>query len=59
VLTRNEHDWTERFLTIVAAAVEFKARSCLIDGEAVCRLSAHIVGLIGARKGVAVIALRS
>jgi len=36
LLTRNGKDWTGRFLTIVQAAAGLKARSCLIDGEAVC-----------------------
>jgi bifunctional non-homologous end joining protein LigD len=36
VLTRNGHDWTGRFSTIVEAASRLKARSCLIDGEAIC-----------------------
>jgi bifunctional non-homologous end joining protein LigD len=35
LFTRNGHDWTERFPLIVAAAGALKARSCLIDGEAV------------------------
>ena len=35
VLTRNGKDWTGRFPTIVQAAAGLKARSCLIDGEAV------------------------
>ena len=35
LLTRNGKDWTGRFLTIVEAAAGLKARSCLIDGEAV------------------------
>jgi len=35
LLTRNGKDWTGRFLTIVQAAAGLKARSCLIDGEAV------------------------
>ena len=36
VLTRNGYDWTGRFPAIVDAASGLKARSCLIDGEAVC-----------------------
>jgi hypothetical protein len=36
LLTRNGKDWTGRFPTIVDAAAELKARSCLIDGEVVC-----------------------
>src|SRR5262245_57050752 len=36
LLTRNGKDWTGRFPTIVDAAAGLKARSCLIDGEAVC-----------------------
>ena len=35
LFTRNGHNWTERFPLIVAAALSLKARSCLIDGEAV------------------------
>ena len=35
LLTRNGHDWTERFPLIVAAANTLKVRSCLLDGEAV------------------------
>jgi bifunctional non-homologous end joining protein LigD len=35
LLTRNGKDWTGRFPTIVQAAAGLKARSCLIDGEAV------------------------
>lgn len=35
VLTRNGHDWTARFPLLVAAAEAIKARSFLIDGEAV------------------------
>src|SRR5215831_17199032 len=36
LLTRNGKDWTGRFPTIVDATAGLKARSCLIDGEAVC-----------------------
>src|SRR5262245_29711395 len=36
LLTRNGKDWTGRFPAIVEAAAGLKARSCLIDGEAVC-----------------------
>jgi bifunctional non-homologous end joining protein LigD len=35
LFTRNGHDWTQRFPLIGAAALALKARSCLIDGEAV------------------------
>ena len=35
LFTRNGHDWTGRFPLIAAAANALKARSCLIDGEAV------------------------
>jgi ATP-dependent DNA ligase len=35
LFTRNGHDWTGRFPLITAAANALKARSCLIDGEAV------------------------
>ena len=34
VLTRNGHDWSTRFPTIAEPASGLKARSCLIDGEA-------------------------
>jgi bifunctional non-homologous end joining protein LigD len=37
VLTRNGHDWSSRYLVIVEAVNRLKSRSCLIDGEAVCR----------------------
>jgi ATP-dependent DNA ligase len=36
LLTRNGHDWTNRFPQIAAAANALGCRSCLIDGEAVC-----------------------
>ena len=36
LLTRNGHDWTSRYPLIVQAVTNLKARSCLIDGEAVC-----------------------
>ena len=32
--TKNGHDWTDRFPSIVDAALSFKATSFLIDGEA-------------------------
>ena len=35
-LTRNGHDWTERFPLITTAAGALKVRSCLIDGKMVC-----------------------
>jgi len=35
LFTRNGHDWTERFPLIAQAALELRATSCLIDGEAV------------------------
>ena len=35
LLTRNGHDWTGRFPLIAAAAETLRARSFLIDGEAV------------------------
>src|SRR6185295_6837356 len=35
LLTRNGHDWTGRFPLIAEAAVALKARSFLLDGEAV------------------------
>jgi bifunctional non-homologous end joining protein LigD len=36
LLTRNGHDWSERFPLIVGAVAALQVRSCLIDGEAVC-----------------------
>jgi bifunctional non-homologous end joining protein LigD len=36
LLTRNGHDWSDRFPLIVEAVNHLKIRSCLIDGEAVC-----------------------
>jgi bifunctional non-homologous end joining protein LigD len=33
--TRNGHDWTDRYPLIIEAVNRLKARSCLIDGEAV------------------------
>ena len=35
LLTRNGHDWAPRYPLIVEAVNHLKARSCLIDGEAV------------------------
>jgi bifunctional non-homologous end joining protein LigD len=35
-VTRNGHDWSTRFPTVVEAAAGLKMRSCLIDVEAVC-----------------------
>src|SRR5262245_24667815 len=35
LLTRNGHDWTDRYPLIIEAVNRLKARSCLIDGEAV------------------------
>jgi bifunctional non-homologous end joining protein LigD len=35
LLTRNGHDWAERYPAIMAAVNCLKVRSCLIDGEAV------------------------
>lgn len=35
LLTRNGHDWSNRYPLIVAAANALKCQSCLIDGEAV------------------------
>ena len=37
LLTRNGHDWASRYPLIVQAVNKLKARSCLIDGEAVLR----------------------
>jgi bifunctional non-homologous end joining protein LigD len=36
LLTRNDHNWSARFPLILEAANLVRARSCLIDGEAVC-----------------------
>jgi bifunctional non-homologous end joining protein LigD len=36
LLTRNGHDWADRFPLIVEAVAALSVRSCLIDGEAVC-----------------------
>jgi bifunctional non-homologous end joining protein LigD len=35
LLTRNGHDWADRYPPIVEAVNQLKVRSCLIDGEAV------------------------
>ena len=35
VLTRNGHDWSERYPSIVRAAAELRCQSAIIDGEAV------------------------
>jgi ATP-dependent DNA ligase len=35
LLTRNGHDWSARFPLIVQAVGALRARSCLIDGEAI------------------------
>jgi bifunctional non-homologous end joining protein LigD len=35
LLTRNGYDWRDRFPLILGAATALRARSCLIDGEAV------------------------
>jgi hypothetical protein len=35
LLTRNGHDWAQRYPLIVEAVNRLKVRSCLIDGEAV------------------------
>ena len=36
LITRNEHDWSDRFPLIRISAAALSVRSCLIDGEAVC-----------------------
>jgi ATP-dependent DNA ligase len=36
LITRNGHDWTERYPLVVEAMNHLKVRSCLIDGEVVC-----------------------
>jgi hypothetical protein len=35
VLTRNGHDWSDRYPSIVAAASALKCKSAVIDGEAI------------------------
>jgi ATP-dependent DNA ligase len=35
LLTRNGHDWADRYPAIVEAVTALRARSCLLDGEAV------------------------
>jgi bifunctional non-homologous end joining protein LigD len=35
LLTRNGHDWADRYPAIIEAVNRLKARSCLLDGEAV------------------------
>jgi bifunctional non-homologous end joining protein LigD len=35
ILTRNGNDWSDRLPSVVAAVASLKAKSCLIDGEAV------------------------
>ena len=35
VLTRNGHDWTDRYPSIVVAAANLPCKSAIIDGEAV------------------------
>jgi bifunctional non-homologous end joining protein LigD len=37
LLTRNGHDWADRYPLIVEAVNTLKCRSCLIDGEVVVR----------------------
>jgi bifunctional non-homologous end joining protein LigD len=37
LITRNGHDWSDRFPLIAEAAGALKARSFLVDGEAVAR----------------------
>jgi bifunctional non-homologous end joining protein LigD len=36
LLTRNGHDWAQKYPLIVEAVNYLRVRSCLIDGEAVC-----------------------
>src|SRR5262245_64357123 len=35
LLTRNGHDWAQRYPAIVEAVSRLRVRSCLLDGEAV------------------------
>jgi bifunctional non-homologous end joining protein LigD len=35
VVTRNGHDWTERYPSIVGAALDLECKSAIIDGEAI------------------------
>src|SRR5215471_18211442 len=50
LLTRNGHDWAPRYPLIVEAVDRLKARSCLIDGEAV---ACDENGLAGVRTAAA------
>ena len=36
LITRNGHDWSDRYPLIRISAAALPVRSCLIDGEAVC-----------------------
>jgi bifunctional non-homologous end joining protein LigD len=33
LITRNGHDWTDRYPTVAAAVEQLRCRSCIIDGE--------------------------
>jgi bifunctional non-homologous end joining protein LigD len=37
LITRNGHEWTDRYPSIVAAVNALKVKSCIIDGEVVAR----------------------
>jgi ATP-dependent DNA ligase len=37
LITRRGNDWTDRYPLVVEAVNHLKIRSCLIEGEAVCR----------------------
>src|SRR3954452_20076660 len=37
LITRRDNDWSARFPLVVEAVNHLKVRSCLIDGEVVCR----------------------
>jgi bifunctional non-homologous end joining protein LigD len=39
VFTRNGHDWTDRYPSIVLAAANLRCKSAIIDGEALCRMA--------------------
>ena len=35
LITRNGHDWSDRYPTVLAAVTSLRCRSCIIDGEVV------------------------
>jgi len=38
LITRRGNDWTNRYPFVVEAVNHLKVRSCLIDGEVVCKV---------------------